>query len=147
MLTVAGVGRRDTLYDLGCGDGRIVVTAASQYGAHGVGIDLNPERIAEARANAKKAGVDKRVSFRVADLFETNLSAASVVSLYLLPDVNLKLRPKLWSQLKPGARVVSHAFDMGPDWPPERTVEVDGRTIYLWTITSAQKTRGVGKSA
>jgi SAM-dependent methyltransferase len=112
MLTVAGVGRRDTLYDLGCGDGRIVVTAASQYGAHGVGIDLNPERIAEARAN-----------------------------------VNLKLRPKLWSQLKPGARVVSHAFDMGPDWPPERTVEVDGRTIYLWTITSAQKTRGVGKSA
>jgi SAM-dependent methyltransferase len=147
MLTLAGIGKSDTLYDLGCGDGRIVVTAARQYGAHGVGIDLNPQRIDEARANAKKAGVERRVSFKVADLFETDLSAASVVSLYLLPDVNLKLRPRLWSQLKPGSRVVSHAFDMGADWPPERTVEVDGRTIYLWTITSAQKAKTVSKSA
>jgi SAM-dependent methyltransferase len=137
MLSLANIGKSDTLYDLGCGDGRIVVTAARQYGAHGVGIDLNPERIAEARANA----------FRVADLFQTDLSAASVVSLYLLPDVNLKLRPRLWSQLKPGSRIVSHAFDMGPDWPPERTVQVDGRTIYLWTITAAQKTKGAAKTA
>jgi SAM-dependent methyltransferase len=139
MLAIAKVGRTDTLYDLGCGDGRIVVTAAKQFGARGVGIDLNPERIAEARANAKKAGVDGRVSFRNANLFETDLSPASVVSLYLLPDVNVKLRPRLWSQLKPGSRVVSHAFDMGPEWPPEQTVDVDGRTIYLWTITAAQK--------
>jgi SAM-dependent methyltransferase len=113
MLALARLGRDDTLYDLGCGDGRIVVAAAKKYGARGVGIDLNPERIAEAQANARKAGVGQRVSFKVADLFETDLSPATVVSLYLLPDVNLKLRPRLWSQLKPGSRVVSHAFDMG----------------------------------
>jgi SAM-dependent methyltransferase len=139
MLALAKVGKSDTLYDLGCGDGRIVVTAAKQFGAHGVGIDLNPERIAEARANAQKAGVGSRVTFRQANLFETDLSPASVVSLYLLPDVNLKLRPMLWSQLRPGSRVVSHAFHMGPEWPPERTVDADGRTIYLWTITAANK--------
>jgi precorrin-6B methylase 2 len=139
MLALAKVNRTDTLYDLGCGDGRIVVTAASQFGARGVGIDLNPERIAEAQTAAKKAGVEQRVSLRVGDLFDTDLSPATVVSLYLLPDVNLKLRPQLWSQLKPGARVVSHAFDMGPEWPPEQTVEVGGRTIYLWTITAALK--------
>jgi SAM-dependent methyltransferase len=147
MLALAKVGKNDTLYDLGCGDGRIVVTAAKRFGAHGVGIDLNPERIVEAEANARKAGVEKRVRFKVADLFDTDLSPASVVSLYLLPDVNVKLRPRLWSQLKTGARVVSHAFDMGPDWPPERTVDVDGRTIYLWTITAAQKTASGKKSA
>jgi SAM-dependent methyltransferase len=139
MLALAKVGKADTLYDLGCGDGRIVITAAKQFGARGVGIDLNPERIAEAHANAKKAGVDDRVTFRQANLFDTDLSPASVVSLYLLPDVNLKLRPRLWSQLKPGSRVVSHAFDMGPEWPPEQTVDADGRTIYLWTITAANK--------
>jgi SAM-dependent methyltransferase len=139
MLALAMVGKTDTLYDLGCGDGRIVITAARQFGAHGVGIDLNPERIAEAHANAKKAGVDGRVTFRQADLFETDLSPASVVSLYLLPEVNLRLRPRLWAQLKPGSRVVSHAFDMGPEWPPEKTVDADGRTIYLWTITAAHK--------
>jgi SAM-dependent methyltransferase len=147
MLALAKVGKSDTLYDLGCGDGRIVVTAAKRFGAHGVGIDLNPERIVEAEANARKAGVEKRVSFKVADLFETDLSPASVVSLYLLPDVNVKLRPRLWSQLKPGSRVVSHAFDMGPEWPPERTVDVDGRTIYLWTIGAAQKALKGKKSA
>jgi trans-aconitate methyltransferase len=147
MLALAKIARTDTLYDLGCGDGRIVVTAAKRYGAQGVGIDLNPERIAEARTNAKKAGVENRVKFKVADLFETDLSPASVVSLYLLPDVNLKLRPRLWSQLKPGSRIVSHAFDMGPDWPPERTVQVDGRTIYLWTITPTQKTAAGTKAA
>ena len=145
MLALAKVGKTDMLYDLGCGDGRIVITAAKQFGAHGVGIDLNPERIAEAHANAKKAGVDGRVTFRQANLFETDLSPASVVSLYLLPDVNLKLRPRLWSQLKPGSRVVSHAFDMGPEWPPEQTVDADGRTLYLWTITAAHKEGGPKK--
>jgi SAM-dependent methyltransferase len=142
MLGLARVGRNDVVYDLGCGDGRIVVTAARRFGARGVGIDLNPERIAEARANAKKAGVDGRVELRVADLFETDLSPATVVTLYLLPDVNLKLRPRLWQQLKPGSRVVSHAFDMGKEWPPEQTAEVEGRTVYLWTISSARKGGG-----
>jgi SAM-dependent methyltransferase len=147
MLAMAKVGRNDTLYDLGCGDGRIVITAAKRFGARGVGIDLNPERIAEARANASKAGVDSRVTFRQANLFETDLSPASVVSLYLLPDVNLKLRPRLWAQLKPGSRVVSHAFDMGPEWPPEATDITGGRTIYLWTITEAQKAGARKKAA
>jgi SAM-dependent methyltransferase len=139
MLAVAKVGKNDVVYDLGCGDGRIVVTAARQFGARGVGIDINPERIAEARANAKKAGVSQRVDLRVANLFDTDLSPASVVTLYLLPNINVKLRPQLWKQLRVGSRVVSHAFDMGADWPPEQTVDVSGRTIYLWTITAAQK--------
>jgi SAM-dependent methyltransferase len=146
MLALAKVGKDDYLIDLGCGDGRIVVSAAHQRGARALGIDLNPERIAEANANARKAGVEGRASFRVADLFETDLSAASVVSLYLLPDVNLKLRPKLWQQLKPGSRVVSHAFDMGPDWPPQRTQRVKGSMIYLWTITATQKAAGSGSA-
>jgi len=139
MLAVAKVGKNDVVYDLGCGDGRIVVTAARQFGARGVGIDINPERIAEARANAKKAGVSQRVDLRVANLFDTDLSPASVVTLYLLPNINVKLRPQLWKQLRVGSRVVSHAFDMGADWPPEQTVDASGRTIYLWTITAAQK--------
>jgi SAM-dependent methyltransferase len=146
MLALARVGKDDYLIDLGCGDGRIVVSAAHERGARALGIDLNPERIAEANANARKAGVQGRTSFRVADLFETDLSAASVVSLYLLPDVNLKLRPKLWEQLKPGSRVVSHAFDMGPDWPPQRTQRVKGSMIYLWTITAAQKAAASGSA-
>lgn len=139
MLALAHVARTDYLIDLGCGDGRIVVSAAREFGTKGLGIDLNPERIAEARANAKKAGVGPRVDFRVADLFETDLSRASVVTLYLLPDVNVRLRPRLWQQLKVGSRVVSHAFDMGPEWPPERTEDVDGRTIHMWTIGPKQK--------
>jgi len=139
MLAVAKIGKNDVVYDLGCGDGRIVVTAARQFGARGVGIDINPERIAEARANANKAGVSQRVDLRVANLFDTDLSPASVVTLYLLPNINVKLRPQLWKQLRVGSRVVSHAFDMGADWPPEQTVDVSGRTIYLWTITAAQK--------
>ena len=139
MLALARIRKDDVVYDLGCGDGRIVVTAARQFGARGVGIDINPERIAEARANAKKAGVNGRVDLRVANLFETDLSPASVVTLYLLPDVNLRLRPHLWQQLRVGSRVVSHAFDMGADWPPEQTSDASGRTIYMWTITAAQK--------
>lgn len=139
MLDLAKVGKNDVLYDLGCGDGRIVVTAAKARGARGTGIDLDPTRIAEAKENAKKAGVSDRASFRVGDLFKTDVSAATVVTLYLLPTVNAKLRPQLWKQLKVGTRVVSHAFDMGSEWPPEKTVEVDGRTIYYWTITEANK--------
>lgn len=139
MLDLAKVGKNDVLYDLGCGDGRIVVTAAKERGARGTGIDLDPTRIAEARENAKKAGVSERASFRVGDLFKTDVSSATVVTLYLLPTVNAKLRPQLWKQLKVGTRVVSHAFDMGSEWPAEKTVEVDGRTIYYWTITEANK--------
>jgi SAM-dependent methyltransferase len=139
MLELGKVGKDDVLYDLGCGDGRIVITAAKVHGAHGTGIDLNPVRIAEAQANAKKAGVEHLVNFKVGNLFEADVSPATVVTLYLLPTVNLELRPRLWKQLKVGTRVVSHAFDMGPDWPPEQTVDVDGRKIYAWTITQAQK--------
>ncbi len=139
MLEVAKVGKNDVVYDLGCGDGRIVITAAKERGARGVGIDLNPQRIAEARANAESAGVDGKVKFIVGDLFTSDFSEASVVTLYLLPDVNRALRPQLWKQLKIGTRVVSHDFDMGPEWPPEKIERVGSKTIYYWTITSAQK--------
>lgn len=139
MLSIAKVGKNDVLYDLGCGDGRIVVTAAKAHGARGTGFDLDPERIGEARKNAEQAGVADRVNFKVADLFETDVSAASVVTLYLLPNVNTRLRPRLWKQLKVGSRVVSHAFDMGPEWPPEKTDSVEGRSIYYWTIKPEHK--------
>lgn len=141
MLKLAGVKPGDKLYDLGCGDGRIVITAAKSYGARGVGIDLNPERITEAKANAKEAGVEDKVRFVEQDLLNSDFSDADVVSLYLLPSVNLRLRPQLWQQLRPGTRIVSHDFDMGPDWPPEQTLEVAGSTIYRWTITDQVKRR------
>ena len=140
MLDVAHVTSRDVVYDLGCGDGRIVVAAAKLHGAHGVGIDIDPERIEEATANVEKEGVGDRVEIRQADLFETDVSPASVVTLYLLPSLNLKIRPKLWQELKVGSRVVSHAFDMG-DWEPEQTLNVNGRTVYYWTITEAVNKR------
>lgn len=133
MLQVARVGKNDVLYDLGSGDGRIVNTAAQKYGTKGVGIDIDPERIQEANANAQKAGVSDRVKFVQQDLFKTDFSNATVVTLYLLPDINLRLRPILLRQLKPGTRIVSHAFDMG-DWKPEKTLQVDGRTIYYWVV-------------
>lgn len=139
MLELARVGKNDMLFDLGCGDGRIVVTAAKARGARGTGIDLDPARIAEATENAKRAGVADRAKFRVGDLFKTDFSSATVVTLYLLPTVNAKLRPQLWKQLRVGTRVVSHAFDMGSEWPAEKTVQVDGRAIYYWTITEANK--------
>ena len=139
MLDMGRVGKNDVLYDLGCGDGRIVITAAKSRGARGTGIDLNPVRIAEAKENAKNAGVAGRVDFKVGDLFQADVSPATVVTLYLLPSVNVKLRPRLWQQLKVGTRVVSHAFDMGLEWPPEKKEDVDGRTIYSWTITQANK--------
>ena len=110
-----------------------MIAAAKAYGAHGIGVDINPERIAEARANAKKAGVENLVRFEENDLFEADIRPATVVTLYLLPDVNMRLRPRLMAQLKPGVRVVSHSFDMG-DWKPDKEEQVDGRNIYLWTI-------------
>ena len=139
MLKLAAVTKNDVLYDLGCGDGRIVITAAKNNGARGVGVDIDPERIKEANANAQKAGVSERVKFLEQDLFQTDFKEASVVTLYLLPDINLKLRPKLQSELKPGTRIVSHAFDMC-DWQPDKTENVDGRTIYLWTIPAKKTT-------
>ena len=139
MLEMAKVTGKDVVYDLGCGDGRIVITAAKRHGARGVGIDLNPDRIKEANENLKAAGVGNKVKFIEGDLFKSNFSEATVVTLYLLPQVNAALRPQLWKQLKVGTRVVSHAFDMGEEWPPERTATVDGRMIYYWTITEKQK--------
>lgn len=139
MLEIARVERSDMVYDLGCGDGRIVVTAARRFGCRGVGIDIDPQRIAEARANAREAGVTRLVDFRVADLFQSDFSEASVVTLYLLPEINLRLRPQLWRQLRVGTRIVSHDFTMGNDWPPERTERVEHKTLYAWTITQALK--------
>ena|SRR5690242_2162460 len=135
ILKLARVKSSDIVYDLGCGDGRIVISAARLYGAHGVGIDINPERIQEARANARKAGVEALTRFEINDVFDTDIRDATVVALYLLPDLNLRLRPKLLQDLKPGTRVVSHAFHMG-DWKPEKQETVGGSQIYLWTIPS-----------
>ena len=134
MLALAKVTKNDVIYDLGSGDGRIPVTAAQRFGTRGFGIDINPERIKEANANAQKAGVINRVKFLNQDLFTTDISQATVVTLYLLPELNVRLRPQLFKQLKPGTRIVSHDFDMG-EWKPERTVQTkEGSTIYLWTI-------------
>ena len=133
MLKMANVTAKDVVYDLGSGDGRIPITAAQKYGARAVGIDINPERIKEAEANLAKANVSDKVRFMNADLFETDLSPATVITLYLLPSLNQKLIPKL-KQLKPGTRIVSHSFDMGTEWPPEKTEDVQGRVIYYWTI-------------
>lgn len=135
MLKLAGVNKNDVVYDLGCGDGRIVVMAAQKFGARGVGIDINPERIHEARENAAQAGVSDRVKFIEQNLFDADIHEATVVTLYLLPSVNLKLRPKLQQDLKPGSRVVSHSFDMG-DWKPDKEAEFNGRRLYLWIIKS-----------
>jgi tRNA A58 N-methylase Trm61 len=133
MLKLANVTKNDVVYDLGCGDGRIVIAAAKEFGARGIGIDIDPQRIAEANENAKQAGVTDKVKFMQADLFESSFSEATVVTLYLLPSLNVKLRPKLWKELKPGTRIVSHSFDMG-DWQAEKTIDVDGRKVYFWTI-------------
>lgn len=140
MLKLGQVKRTDLVYDLGCGDGRIVITAAQEIGARGVGIDIDPERIKEAKANARAAGVTDRVEFRNEDLFEADIKNATVVMLYLYPWVNLKLRPKLWSDLKPGTRVVSHSHTMG-DWAPEKEIEAGGDKIYFWTIPATKPQR------
>jgi len=133
MLKLAEVTANDIVYDLGCGDGRFVVTAAKQFGARGVGIDIDPERVRDARALAKRTGAGDKVRFIEGDLFKTDISEATVVTLYLLTRLNLKLRPKLMKELQPGTRVVSHAFDMG-DWRPEKTGDVGSSLIYLWRI-------------
>jgi SAM-dependent methyltransferase len=136
MLELAAVTKDDVVYDLGCGDGRLVITAAKKYGARGVGIDIDPERIAESQANAKAAGVEHLVTFRLQDALTADVTPATVVTLYLLSSSNLKLRPLLTRQLRPGARIVSHAFSMG-DWQPDKVetfTDANGstRTIYLW---------------
>jgi SAM-dependent methyltransferase len=142
MLKLAGVKKTDVVYDLGCGDGRIVIAAAKNYGARGVGIDINPVRIAEARENAKKAGVENLVRFEEKDLFDADFHDASVVTLFLLPSVNLKLKPRLIEQLKPGTRVVSNTFDMG-DWKADKEATLDNsdsedgylsHKFFLWVI-------------
>jgi SAM-dependent methyltransferase len=138
MLELAQVTKNDVVYDLGCGDGRIVITAARKYGAHGVGVDIDPQRISEATANAKQAGVEGLVEFKLHDAMTVDLSPATVVTLYLLSASNLKLRPKLTHDLKPGARIVSHQFSMG-DWQPDKVdtfTDANGmtRTLYLWKL-------------
>jgi SAM-dependent methyltransferase len=133
MLEIAQVTKDDVVYDLGSGDGRIVIMAAQRFGARGVGVEIDPGLVLEAHDNAKRAGVADRVQFLLQDLFETDLRAATVVTLYLMESVNLELRPKLWRELQPGTRVVSHDFRMG-DWPPEQVVRVGGSMLYAWTI-------------
>lgn len=139
MLALANPTRDDVLYDLGSGDGRIVIEAARRFGTRGLGVDIDPVRVREATANARSRGVQERVRFRRQDLFATDLRPASIVTLYLLPNLNLELRPKLLEQLRPGTRIVSHAFHMG-DWRPDTTVAVRmnqgvGRAmVYAWTI-------------
>jgi predicted O-methyltransferase YrrM len=137
MLELAKVGKNDILYDLGSGDGRIPITAAKKFGTQGVGVEIRPDLIQEAQQNAREANVSDRVQFLQQDLFQTDISKATVVTLYLLPELNVKLRPKLFEELKPGTRIVSHDFNMG-DWQPEQTVQVQGpdrvHTVYSWVI-------------
>lgn len=133
MFKMAGVGKNDVVYDLGCGDGRIVIAAAKQFGARGVGVDIDPQRIEESNENARKAGVTDRVSFIEGDLFEAEIGKATVVTLYLLPSVNLRLRPKLLKELKPGTRVVSHNYDMG-DWKPDKQTQIGDHMVFFWVI-------------
>jgi len=133
MLRLVDLRPGDLLYDLGSGDGRIPITAARRYGVRAVGIDIDPERINEAEENARASGVTHLVEFRQEDLFEANFRDASVVTLYLFPDLNLKLRPVLLSVLKPGTRIISHRFDMG-DWAPEKTLTIGDTVVYFWTV-------------
>jgi precorrin-6B methylase 2 len=134
MLDLAGVTAADVVYDLGSGDGRIVIEAARKYGARAVGIELDPELNKKAARNAQKAGVADKVMFVRADFFKTDLSEASVVTLFLSPNINARLQPKLRRELKPGTRIVSHRFPMPPDWKPDRDETVKGTHVFLWTI-------------
>lgn len=133
MLAVSGVGPGDVLYDLGSGDGRIVIAAAKRFGIKAIGIDIDPKRIEESNFNADTAGVRHLVEFRNADLFATDLRPASVITLYLLPALNVRLRPKLFEELRPGSRVVSNSFDMG-DWKADSILTVDARVVYYWVM-------------
>jgi precorrin-6B methylase 2 len=139
MLTLANVTQKDLVYDLGCGDGAIVTRAAEKFGARAVGIDIDPQRVKEANERVQKAGVTDKVKIQNGDLFTSDISPATVVTLYLLQSLNIKLIPKLNSELKPGTRVVSQSFSMGDDYPAEKTVDVNGRSVYLWTIPMKQK--------
>jgi cyclopropane fatty-acyl-phospholipid synthase-like methyltransferase len=134
MLNLAKVTPADVVYDLGSGDGRIPITAAKEYGARGVGIEIDWVRIRDANDNLKKAGVGGRVRFVNQDLFDANISEATVVTLFLMGWMNQELMPKFKRELRPGTRIVSHQFDMGYAWPPERSQDVDGLMIHLWTI-------------
>ena len=138
MLRLADVKKGDVLYDLGSGDGRIPITAAKKYGIRATGIDIDAERVWEAEQNARRDGVAHLVEFRREDLFKTDFRDATVITLYLLPDLNLKLRSRLWTELRPGTRIVSHQFDMG-DWPPEKKLDSNGRTVYFWTIPASSR--------
>jgi ribosomal protein L11 methylase PrmA len=145
MLKLGNVGAGDIHYDLGCGDGRIVVTAVQKFGAaRGTGYDIDPQRIKEANENARQAGVTDKVKFIIGNLFEADFHDATVVTLYLLPEVNLKLRPKLLKDLKVGSRIVSHQFDMG-DWEPDKKIQIDSRTVYMWTVTEKAKAQFADK--
>lgn len=137
MLKFAKVSKDDVVIDLGCGDGRIVISAA-KLGARGIGVDINPERIKESNENAVAAGVTDRVTFINEDLFKTDISSATVVTLYLLPARLAKLRPKLWKELKVGTRIVAHDFDLD-DWKPEETLELEGHRLFFWTVKEPQK--------
>lgn len=134
MLMLADVRSTDVVYDLGCGDGRIVIAAARRFGARGVGIDIDPDRIRESNENARRAGVQDRVRFVLGDLFEADFHEATVVALFLKWNFNRRLRPRLWQQLKPGTPVISHEHDFGPDWPPTRSVQVSGKTVYEYRV-------------
>jgi cyclopropane fatty-acyl-phospholipid synthase-like methyltransferase len=139
MLRLAGTTKNDVVYDLGCGDGRIPITAAKTFGARGVGIDIDPKRIEESKANAKAAGVESMVEFRLQDAMKADVSDATVVTLYMLASGNAALRPMLTRQLRPGARIVSHAFSMGPTWPADKidhftSARGDEITLYLWRV-------------
>jgi SAM-dependent methyltransferase len=140
MLKLAKVTSSDVVYDLGSGDGRILIAAAKTYGARGVGIDIDPERVREATANARANNVADKVTFRREDLFVADISPATVVTLYLSPSVNSRLAPKLMTELKPGTRIVSHAFDFG-SWKPQQRITVSGRPIFFWTIAPPRGTR------
>jgi trans-aconitate methyltransferase len=139
MLKLVNVTAKDTVYDLGCGDGIIVATAAQKFGAQAVGIDIDPQRVKEANERIQKAGVTDKVKILNEDLFEADISRATVVTLYLLPSLNQKLIPKLNRELKPGTRIVSQSFDMGDEYPPEKTVDVSGRMVYMWTVPMKKK--------
>ncbi len=134
MLALANVRKGDVLVDLGSGDGRIVITAALRYGVEAVGVEINPGLVRQSRENAEKAGVAGKATFVEGDLFDYDLRKATVVTIFLLPGINMRLKPKLLKELRPGVRVVSHRFDMGGHWPPDKVEEVLGERIYLWTI-------------
>jgi len=145
MLKLGKATAGDIHYDLGCGDGRIVIAAVQKFGAaRGTGYDIDPERIKEAVENAKQAGVSDKTKFILGNLFEADFRDATIITLYLLPEVNLKLRPKLLKDLKVGSRIVSHQFDMG-DWAPDRVIKMDWRTIYMWVVTEKDKAQFAGE--